>query len=102
MTMLSRMYHRYKENILLFFVLHPTYYLGIWLVMVTDASFGAIILLFIKTVDIATKVILIQQVFEKKELSAEMTMMLNAPLHPLMPYIGVFVYPPLVYMALTF
>jgi len=102
MGMLLRMYQRYRSNMLLFLVMHPTFYFAIWLMMVTNASFGAIALLFIKVVDIATKIVLIQQVFEKKELSQEMSMMMLAPLHPLMPYIGVFVYPPMVYMAFMF
>jgi len=102
MGMLLRMYQRYQSSMLIFLIMHPTFYFAIWLIMVTDASFGAIALLFIKTIDIATKIILIQQIFEKKELSQEMSMMLLAPLHPLLPYLGVFVYPPMVYMAFMF
>ena len=102
MGMLLRMYQRYQKNMLLFLVMHPTFYFAIWLMMVTDASYGAIALLFVKTIDIATKIMLIQQVFEKKELSQEISMMLLAPLKPIMPYLGVFVYPPMVYMALVF
>ena len=102
MGMLLKMYQRYQSNMLIFLIMHPTFYFAIWLMMVTDASFGAIALLFIKVVDIATKIILIQQVFEKKELSQEMSVMLLAPLHPVMPYLGVFVYPPMVYMAFMF
>ncbi|RLA69779.1 MAG: hypothetical protein DRG24_07940 [Epsilonproteobacteria bacterium] len=102
MGMLLRMYQRYQSSMLIFLIMHPTFYFAIWLIMVTDASFGAIALLFIKTIDVATKIILIQQIFEKKELSQEMSMMLLAPLHPLLPYLGVFVYPPMVYMAFMF
>jgi len=102
MGMLLRMYQRYQKNMLLFLVMHPTFYFAIWLMMVTDASYGAIALLFVKTIDIATKIMLIQQVFEKKELSQEFSIMLLAPLKPIMPYLGVFVYPPIVYMALMF
>jgi len=43
--------------------------------------------------------LLIQQVFEKQELTPEMSEMLVAPLHPLMPYLSVAVYTPLVYFA---
>ncbi len=102
MGMLLRMYQRYQKNMLLFLVMHPTFYFAIWLMMVTDASYGAIALLFVKTIDIATKIMLIQQVFEKKEISQEISMMLLAPLKSIMPYLGVFVYPPMVYMAFVF
>ena len=96
---LGRLYRYYHKNIILFFLMHPTFYFGIGLAMVTDLAFSAIALVFIKTVDMATKILLIQQVFEKKELSAEMSAMLIAPLHPLMPYLSVLVYTPLVYFA---
>jgi hypothetical protein len=101
LAMLSRMYRYYSKNIILFLLMHPTFYFGIGLAMITDFAFSAIALLFIKTVDIATKILLIQQVFEKRELSAEMSAMLITPLHPLMPYLSVVVYTPLVYFALS-
>ena len=94
---LGRLYRYYKRNIILFFIMHPTFYFGIGLAMITDLTFSAVALLAIKTVDMATKILLIQQVFEKKELSAEMSAMMIAPLHPLMPYLSVVIYTPLVY-----
>jgi len=100
--MLQRIYKRYSQNILLFFILHPTFIFGIWLMMVTNASAASMILLFVKAADIATKIVLIQQVFEKKDVPPELESMLSAPLNPAMPYIGLLVYPPLVYMALMF
>jgi hypothetical protein len=100
--MLQRIHKRYSQNILLFSILHPTFIFGIWLMMVTNASAASMMLLFIKAVDIATKIVLIQQVFEKKDVPPELENMLSAPLNPAMPYIGLLVYPPLVYMALMF
>ncbi|MGB5966642.1 MAG: hypothetical protein WBG65_14060, partial [Sulfurimonadaceae bacterium] len=91
----------YNKNIILFFLMHPTFYFGIGLAMVTDLAFSAVALVFIKTVDMATKILLIQQIFEKKELSPEMSAMLIAPLHPFMPYLAVLVYTPLVYFAFS-
>jgi hypothetical protein len=91
------------ENIylllILFCLMHPTFYFGIGLAMISDFAFSALALVFIKTVDMATKILLIQQVFEKKEITVEMSGMLMAPLHPLMPYLSVIVYTPLVYFA---
>jgi hypothetical protein len=101
LVMLDKMYRYYSKNIILFFLMHPTFYFGIALAMITDFAFSAVALIFIKTVDIATKVLLIQQVFEKKELTPEMSAMLVAPLHPLMPYLSVAVYTPLVYFAFS-
>ena len=101
MGMLLRMYHHYQKSIVWFLILHPTFYFTIWLVMATDFNGYAAIMLFIKTVDVATKILLIQQVFEKRELSQEMSMMLLTPLHPVLPYIGLFIYPPLAFFAMV-
>ena len=99
MGMLIRMFKYYKKSVLLFFIMHPTYYYIIFLLLAMNEKSALLIMLFIKTVDIALKVILIQQVFEKRELSHEMSLMLLTPLHPLMPYIGMVVYPPFIFMA---
>jgi len=99
MGMLLRMYPYYKKSPFLFFAMHPTYYFVIFLIMAMNEYSVLLLMLFIKTVDIAAKVLLIQQVFEKRQLSHEMSLMLLTPLHPLMPYIGMLIYPPFIYMA---
>ncbi len=101
MGIMLKLYERYAKSILLFLLMHPTYYFGIWLVMVTDYAFAAVLLLLLKTMDIAVKILMIQQIFEKRELSQEMSMMLLAPLHPLLPYLSLIVYAPLVFISLT-
>ena len=101
MGVLGNLYRYYRQNLLLFFILHPTFYVGIAIAMISDLAFSAIALVFIKTMDIATKIILIQQVFEKKQLTTELSAMLMAPLHPMMMYISIPIYTPLVYFAVT-
>jgi len=101
MGVLGRLYRYYRKNIFLFFLMHPTYYAAIAIAMLSDLSFSALALIFIKTIDIATKILLIQQVFEKRELTPEMSAMLLAPLHPYMMYLSVVVYTPLVYFAFS-
>ena len=100
MGMMIKLYGRYEKSILWFLLLHPTFYFAIWLALWTGYSTPALLLVFIKTVDIATKILLIQQIFEKRELSQEMTMLLLTPLHPLLPYVSLLVYPPLVLLSL--
>jgi hypothetical protein len=100
MQMMLKLYEKYQRSILWFLLLHPTYYFAIWLALSTDYSIAALLMLFIKTVDIATKILLIQQIFEKRELTQEMTMLLLTPLHPLLPYVSLFVYTPMVVIAL--
>jgi len=100
LQMLARIRRRYEKSIFYFLLLHPTYYFAIWLILETRMALPAVLLLFIKTVDIATKIVLMQQVFEKKEVSVQLHEMLIMPLEKWMPYIGFAVYPPLVIWAL--
>lgn len=101
MGMLLRMHYFYEKNILLFLILHPTYYFAILFAMLCDLHWSALILLFIKTFDIATKIKLIEQVFIKRELSQELALVLLAPIHKLLPYIGIVIYPIFIILALV-
>jgi len=98
--MLSRMYQYYQKSIFLFLVMHPTFYFAIMFTMLSEYNIYAIILLLIKTVDIITKMLLIKQIFIQKDISDELKVVLFMPLNDFMPYIGLLVYPPLIYMAL--
>jgi hypothetical protein len=100
MGMLIRMNRYYSKNILLFLIMHPTFYFTIWFVMITNSATSAMILLFIKTVDIATKILLIQQVFQKRELTQELSLILLAPINSFLPYIGLALYPILIILAI--
>ncbi len=100
MGMLHNMYERYRRNVILFLLLHPTFYFTIYLAMITDYRAEILIVLFIKTFDIATKIILMTQLFEKHEVSARFSEMLQAPLYKAMPYMGLFLYTPLIFLGL--
>ena len=100
MGMLIRMYKYYKKSILLFLIMHPTFYFSIGFVILTNYSASAMLLLFIKTFDIATKILLIEQVFIKRELSQELSLILLAPINSFLPYIGLLIYPPLIALAI--
>ncbi|HHH72900.1 MAG TPA: hypothetical protein ENL04_03655 [Sulfuricurvum sp.] len=100
LLILTRIRSEYEKNIFRFFFLHPTYYFAIWLILHTQLCIPSVILLFLKTVDISTKIVLMQQVFEKKEVSEQLHDMLMMPLEKWMPYMGLAVYTPLVLWAL--
>lgn len=100
MGMLIRMYKQYEKSIFLFLIMQPTFYFAIGFVMLTDYNPSAMILLFIKTVDIATKILLIEQVFVKRELSQELSLVLLAPINKFLPYIGLIAYPILIALAI--
>jgi len=99
MGMLLRMYKYYRKNIFLFLVMQPTFIFAVGFAMINDYSPYAMILLFIKTADIATKILLLEQVFSKKEVSHEISMVLVAPINNFLPYMGFVAYPPLIYMT---
>ncbi len=67
--------------------------------MLSDYAPSAVILFLIKTVDIAAKILIIEQVFTKKELTLEMSIVLLTPLHKFLPYMGLLIYPPLIMLA---
>ena len=98
--MLAKMHYYYAKNIFLFLVMQPTFYFAIGFAMLSDLHPSSLVLLFIKTIDIATKILLIEQVFIKKELSQELLVGLLKPIYPLLPYLGIIFYPVLIFMAL--
>lgn len=101
MGMLARMYQHYSRSIFIFLIMHPTFYLFMALMIQTDYNIYAVILLFIKTVDIFMKIVLIKQVFIDKKTTPELALALLAPINKLLPYIGLIAYPPLIYWAMS-
>ena len=98
--MLFRMYHYYKRSIFVFLLMHPTFYFATSFMIFTHYNIYALLLFAIKSADIATKLILMKQIFIDKELSSEMSMMLQTPIHWMLPYIGLTVYPFLFFFSL--
>jgi len=96
MGMLIRMHKQYAKSIFLFLIMNPTFYFSIWFAMISDYSLSAMILLFVKTMDVATKILLIEMVFIKKELSQDLALVLLAPISKFLPYLGLFIYPILI------
>ena len=99
--MLSRMYHIYEKSIFLFLLMQPTLYFSIFFMLFTNYNIYALILFSIKFIDIATKLMMMRQVFVQREVSKEMQLMLLTPLHWAMPYVGIALYPFFIYYALA-
>lgn len=100
MGMISRMNKYYSKSIFLFLIMHPTFYFSIGFAMLSDYNIFAMILLFLKTADIATKIVLIEQIFTKKRLSYELKVALLTPINSFLPYIGLFIYPIFIILAI--
>ncbi len=99
--MLAKMYHYYQKSIFLFLLLHPTFIFSIVFATLMNYNLYSVILVSIKFLDIATKLLMMQQIFVKKDISKEVSVMLLSPLHWSMPYAGLSVYPFLIYYALV-
>ena len=100
MGMIIRMNNYYSKSIFLFLIMQPTFIFSIGFFILTDYNIYAMILLFIKTVDVVTKILLIEQVFTKRKLSQEMSLILLAPINSFLPYMGLLIYPPLIALAI--
>jgi len=81
--------------------MQPTFYFAIGFAMLSTYHPAAMILLLIKTADIATKIILIEQVFKKRELSQELGLVLLAPINNFLPYLGLVIYPILIALSIS-
>lgn len=101
MDMLARMYRYYHKSIFLFFIMHPTFYFAVWFMFYTNYNPYALALLFFKTADIASKIIMIQKIFIEKEISREFAQSLLTPIGSYLPYAGLALYPFFIYMALA-
>ncbi|WP_294878026.1 hypothetical protein [Sulfurimonas sp. RIFOXYB12_FULL_35_9] len=100
MGMIIRMNRYYSKSILLFLIMQPTFYFAIGFAILCDYDIFAIIFLFLKTADVATKILLIEQIFTKKSLSQEMSLILLSPIDSFLPYMGLIIYPILIALAI--
>ncbi|MFT5662494.1 MAG: hypothetical protein ACI9TV_003151 [Sulfurimonas sp.] len=99
--MLARMHEYYKKSVFLFLIMHPTFYFSIFIMLVSNYNMYAIFFFSIKVLDIAMKIMLIKQVFIDKEISHELSLALLTPLNKYLPYMGLVVYPPFIYLAFS-
>jgi hypothetical protein len=97
---LAKMYHQYKRNVWLFFLMQPTFYFSMIFMMLCDYNLYSVILFSLKGSDIVTKVILMKQVYIDKKVSQDVSELLVAHLPQFVLYIGLVLYPVLIIMAL--
>lgn len=98
MGMLLRMHKYYSKSIFIFLLMHPTLYFVIGFAVLNDYSFVSVLIMTLKLGDIATKIYLLHQVFVKREITQELSLILLAPLNSFLPYLGLIVYPVLIYL----
>ena len=97
---LENIYRYYQKSIFILLLIHPTFYLLVYLMMASGYDIYIQIALGLKLSDIALKILFIQKVFIKQEVDEEFRMMLGMKMEWYMLYFGVFFYPVLIYLGL--
>lgn len=101
MGVLSNLYHYYRKSIFLFFLVQPGFYALLFIVLITNVlNASMIFLLALKVFDMFYKMELIKQVFVHKKVSVELGQMLEWKIPSWFMFMGVGMYPPLLFYAL--
>ncbi len=99
---LEKLYIYYQKSIFLFFLVQPGFYFILFIILVTGIlNVSMIFLLAIKVFDMFYKIELIKKVFIQREVSVEIAQMLEWKMPSYFFLMGVGMYPPLLFYALT-
>ena len=99
---LVNLHHYYRKSIFLFFLVQPGFYVLLFIALVTGVlNASMIFLLALKIFDMFYKIELIKKVFIEKQVSEEVGQMLEWKMPPYFFLLGVGMYPPLLFYALT-
>ncbi len=102
MEMVDRLFSYYRESIFLFFIIHPTFYFVLGVLLYFDAfNFYGITILVLKIFDIFFKIELIRQRYYKPMMDRELEKMMSMKLTFSMKFLALFVHIPLLYMAIV-
>ena len=95
-------YYFYRKSIFLFFLMHPTFYYMLIVILSTDTINGWMVsILLLKSIDIFFKLAMIRSVFIQNRVDDTMAAILYEPLSLWIFLTGVSLYPVLLYYALT-
>ncbi len=99
---LEKLYAYYQKSIFLFFLIQPGFYVILFIVLLTGVlNVSMVFLLAIKVFDIFYKIELIKKVFIEGEVSGEISEMLAWEMPSYFFLLGVAMYPPLLFYALS-
>ena len=100
--MIDRLYGYYNKSVFLFFISHPTFYFVLCVALYLNLfNFYIIIILLFKIFDLFFKIEMIKQRYLLNDMDSELDKMLNAKMAPWMVLLGVFIYVPLLFMAIS-
>jgi len=98
---LSNLYAYYQKSIFLFFLIQPGFYVILFIVLVTGVlNASMIFLLALKVFDLFYKIELMKKVFIQKSVPLEIKEMLTWQMPSWFMFLGIGLYPPLLYYAL--
>lgn len=99
---LEKLYTYYEKSIFLFFLVQPGFYFILLIILLTGVlNVGMISLLVIKVFDMFYKIELIKKVFIQREVSVEISQMLEWKIPSYFFLVGTGIYAPLLFYALT-
>jgi hypothetical protein len=99
--MIDKLFLYYKESIFLFFLVHPTLYFILGVLLYFDAfNFYGISILLLKVFDIFFKIELIKQRHYLSSIDSELEKVMDMKLTFSMKFLALFVHVPLLYMAI--
>ena len=102
MEVLELGYHYYQKSIFLFFLMHPSFYYMLFVILFTQVLNGWMVtILLLKSVDLFFKITMMQNIFVKNEVDEMMGSILYEPLSPWLFLTGVSLYPFLLFYALA-
>ena len=99
---IERLYIWYRKSIFLFFLIHPTFYFILFVVISTDIlNFYMVMIIAMKVFDLFYKLELIKAIFIKQKVPADLAAMLQWRIPSWFFLMGVMLYPPLLFLALS-
>lgn len=99
---LEKLYRYYQKSIFLFFLIQPGFYVILLIVLMTGIlNLTMVLLLAIKVFDIFYKIELIKSVFLERNVPQELAQILTWKMPSWFFLMGVGIYPPLLYFALS-
>ena len=98
---MEKLYIWYKKSIFAFFLIHPSFYFVLLVVVATDVlNIYMILILTFKIFDLFYKIELIKTIFIKQNVPADLDDMLSWQIPSWFFLLGVSLYPPLLFYAL--
>jgi len=100
---MQKLFYWYSKSIFAFFLVHPSFYFLFFVILYTDTlNIYMILMLVFKIFDLFYKIELIKSIFIKQRVALEIEAILNWQIPSWFFLLGLSLYPPLLFYALSF